>query len=117
MPKNTFEGVVASWSKPGREKDPSAKCVPPCVCLCVLVCERALRMLTVVSRFTGELATSLPGYAESLSLKVVMQLRERGKRPLIDVQPSDNPLSAEQRQGVSVKRLREICTAVMRRDA
>lgn len=67
-------------------------------------------------RFTGELATSLPCYPDSLSLKVQVQIRERDKRPSVEVLALDSPLHSEQHLGITQKRVRELCHALVRKE-
>jgi hypothetical protein len=58
--------------------------------------------------YFGWLSTRLPGYPETLSLKTHVHTREPGRRPLIELEPTDHPLAVEQREGVPLHRLAEI---------
>lgn len=60
----------------------------------------------------GWLSTSLPGYPETLSLKTHLYQREVGRRPLIELEPTDHPLAVEQRTGISWVRVQEIAEQV-----
>jgi hypothetical protein len=51
-------------------------------------------------------------YPTTLSLKTNLHLHGGGKRPSIELEPTDHPLAVEQRQGISIKRVEEIATAL-----
>jgi hypothetical protein len=57
----------------------------------------------------GWLANELPGYEPStLQLETMLQPDPApGMRPFVEVEPSDHPLSIEQREGITVARVRE----------
>lgn len=76
-----FARVCELWEQRGRESE------PPCF---------------------GWLSTSLPGYPNTLSLKTHVHTREVGRRPQVLLEPSDHPLSIEQRQGITLARVQEI---------
>jgi hypothetical protein len=57
----------------------------------------------------GWLSSDLPGYGEScLEIKTTLHDRGRTLRPLVTVQPSPHPLSVEQREGITVERVRQL---------
>jgi hypothetical protein len=63
-----------------------------------------------VSPTFGWLSNELPGYEPS-TLEVTVTLQSDpspGMRPFVDVEPSDHPLSVEQREGITVARVREL---------
>ena len=60
--------------------------------------------------------TSLPGYPDTLSLKATVQTREVGRRPRVELEPTDHPLSVEQRRGITVDRVREIAEFILHGD-
>ena len=63
--------------------------------------------------YSGGLATRLPVYPETLELKVRIHSREVGKRPRIELEPTDHPLAIEQRDGITLARVREIAQALL----
>jgi hypothetical protein len=54
------------------------------------------------------MATSIAGYPETLNLRVVVHTREVGRRPYIELEPSEHVLSIEQRRGITIEQVREI---------
>jgi hypothetical protein len=58
--------------------------------------------------YFGWLSNSIPGYLETLNLKVDVVTREPGLRPLIVLQDGDHPLIDEQRRGITMDRVYEI---------
>ena len=70
---------------------------------------------TFDSREQGELGpwfgwfcSNLKGYPETVGMKCKVHPQSEGKRPLIELEPTDHPLSVEQRDGVTLDRLLEI---------
>ena len=63
--------------------------------------------------FFGWLSTSLPLYPETLSLKTHVHTRPIGQRPFIELEPTDNPLAIEQREGITMERVREIAEELL----
>ena len=57
--------------------------------------------------------TSLPCYPETLHLKASVQSREVGVVPAVTVEPSDHPLSVEQRGGVTMDRVRDFAHEIL----
>lgn len=51
----------------------------------------------------------------TLGLKARVHFRSKKLRPLIEIQPADHPLAAEQRDGITLERVQEIVTAIMPR--
>ena len=51
----------------------------------------------------------------TLHLKVNARFRSGNLRPLIEIQPTDHPLSIEQREGITLARVQEIVEAIMPR--
>lgn len=62
--------------------------------------------------YFGWLSTSLPCYPETLSLKTHVHTRAVGERPLIEIEPTEHPLSLEQRNGITLNRVREIAETI-----
>ncbi|WP_266913062.1 DUF2199 domain-containing protein [Streptomyces sp. NBC_00335] len=64
--------------------------------------------------YFGWLSTELALYSEgTIDLKTNAHTRPVGKRPLIELEPTDHPLAVEQRTGITLDRVREIATAVL----
>ncbi|MFD8702813.1 DUF2199 domain-containing protein [Kitasatospora sp. NPDC059648] len=64
--------------------------------------------------YFGWLTTELPIYSPStINLKTMAHTRPVGERPFIELEPTDHPLAAEQREGISHDRVREIVAAVL----
>jgi hypothetical protein len=58
--------------------------------------------------YFGWLCAVLPGYPDTLFLKTLVHLRPKPNRPFIELEPTDHPLSIEQRKGITMERVREI---------
>jgi hypothetical protein len=54
------------------------------------------------------LCNSIPAYPDTLHLKTAVHTREVGLRPTIELEATDHPLSIEQRNGITVARVRSI---------
>jgi hypothetical protein len=65
--------------------------------------------------YFGWLSNSIHVYPQTLNLKVNVQSRTIEHRPFMILEPADHPLSIEQRNGVSMDRLREIVERCMHR--
>lgn len=64
--------------------------------------------------YFGWLSTELALYSESTTdLKTNAHTRPVGKRPSIELEPTDHPLAVEQRTGITLDRVREIATMVL----
>jgi len=59
----------------------------------------------------GWLCNNIRGYPETFSLKTHVHLRNNGKRPFIELEPTDHPLAREQRDGITLRRVEEIVSA------
>lgn len=82
-----FLRMSTLWDTPGREAEPP---------------------------YFAWLQSALPGYEPStLSLKACVRTMPVGERPLIELEPCDHPLSREQRDGITLARLRQIASAVL----
>lgn len=63
--------------------------------------------------YFGWLCTELP-YAEStLLLKTHVHTQPVGTRPLVELEPTDHPLAVEQREGITMARVREFAEILM----
>jgi hypothetical protein len=63
--------------------------------------------------YFGWLSTQLPCYPDSLHLKTMVHTRAVGRRPFIELEPTDHPLAIEQRDGITMERVKEIAEAVL----
>ncbi|MFJ3438973.1 DUF2199 domain-containing protein [Streptomyces cyaneofuscatus] len=87
LSKKTFAGALDVWNTEGREAE---------------------------KPYFGWLSTELALYAESTTnLKTNARTRPVGKRPFIELEPTDHPLAVEQRTGITHDRIREIAIAVL----
>ena len=66
-----------------------------------------------VGPFFGWLNAWLKPYPDTINLKTMVHLRDDGIRPYIEIEPSDHPLSVEQRNGITIARLSEIYSIMM----
>jgi len=62
-----------------------------------------------IAPFSGLLDALLPLYPSTANLKTMVHLRNDNARPYIEVVATDHPLAMEQREGISVARVAEIC--------
>ncbi|RJS62751.1 DUF2199 domain-containing protein [Priestia filamentosa] len=58
--------------------------------------------------YFGWLSTFIPGYPDTVNLKTNVHTRSIGRRPFIELEPTDHPLAIEQREGISLERIAEI---------
>ena len=58
--------------------------------------------------YFGWLNSALPGYPNTLNLKLLVHTRPVGERPRFELEPTDHPLAAEQRGGISWQRVHDI---------
>lgn len=67
------------------------------------------------TRFVGWLCSAIPSYPDpgEEPLKAAQHLRPWPTRPFIELEPTDYPLAIEQREGITVERVREIAERVM----
>ncbi|ELR12091.1 ankyrin repeat-containing protein [Acanthamoeba castellanii str. Neff] len=86
--EETFKWIVTTWDKDGREHDDKAK------------------------GFTGEIATRLPTYLkDTLGLKVQLKIQPAGRRPTLVVLDA-HPLAAQQKNGITRKKLLQTVHAI-----
>ena len=81
-----FKRAFKLWEEPGREAEPP---------------------------YFGWVSTSLPGYPETLNLKSHVHTRAVGRRPRVELEPTDHPVAVEQRQGITLARVQEIAELVL----
>lgn len=60
----------------------------------------------------GWLCNNISIYPATLGLKTNLHLRDGGRRPSIELEPTDHPLAVEQRTGISIERVEEIAAAL-----
>lgn len=64
--------------------------------------------------YFGWLSTQLPVYAPStINLKTHVHTRPVGERPFIELEPTDHPLAVEQREGITLARVREFADILL----
>ena len=66
-------------------------------------------------RYTGWLGNRFPVYPNTLDLAGCAILRPQGKRPVIELDPTDHPLSIDVRNGISWEKAIEIAEIAMHR--
>jgi hypothetical protein len=62
--------------------------------------------------YEGWLATEFPGYPSTLNLKTEVYTRPVGERPFLLLEETDHPLAVEQRDGITLARVKEIAAIV-----
>jgi hypothetical protein len=81
-----YRRAVEMWKTTGREKEPS---------------------------YFGWFCSRVPGYPETLHLKVRVHTRPVGQRPWIELEPTDHPLAVEQREGITMARVQQIAESLL----
>jgi len=66
-----------------------------------------------IGPFFGWLNAWLKPYPNTVSLKTKVHLRDNGIRPYIELEPTDHPLSVEQRTGITEQRVADIYSQMM----
>ena len=84
MDQEDFERALELWDTPGREAS-----LPESV---------------------GYISTSLPIYPDTVNLFGRIHHRAVGERPYIELEPTEHPLSVEQRTGITWARVEEIAS-------
>ncbi|KIL78948.1 hypothetical protein SD77_3749 [Bacillus badius] len=56
----------------------------------------------------GWLSTVLSCYPETINLKTRVHTRPVGFSPSIELEPTEHPLAVEQREGITVERIKQI---------
>ncbi|MGG3452303.1 DUF2199 domain-containing protein [Domibacillus aminovorans] len=56
----------------------------------------------------GWLSTSIPCYPETIDLKTMVHTRSVGMRPYIELEPTEHLLAIEQREGITIERIKQI---------
>lgn len=87
LSRENFARASSLWTTPGREQEPP---------------------------YFGWLSTELPLYQQpTLGLKTRVRTRAVGKRPLVELEPTDHPLAVEQRSGIRLARVQEIAETIL----
>lgn len=86
LSKENFERTIEMWNAEGRENEPP---------------------------YFGWLFTALPLYPETLHLKTNVHTCRLGQRPCVELEPTDHPLAVEQRDGITVARIRNIAEVLL----
>lgn len=81
LSEESFDRMHELWQSPEREREPP---------------------------YFGWLSAEIPGYPSTLNLKTHLHTRSVGLRPTIELEPTDHPLAIEQRQGITIARVRQI---------
>lgn len=90
LSRDNFARALSLWTTAGREQEPP---------------------------YFGWLSTNLPLYQPStVSLKTHVHTQAVGKRPLIELEPTDHLLAAEQRTGITLARVQEIAETLLHMD-
>jgi hypothetical protein len=86
LSRTSFKRVGELWESPERDKEPP---------------------------YFGWLSSSLPLYPNTINLKAKVHNRPLGQRPFVELEPTDHPLAVEQRNGITMNRVREIAEALL----
>ncbi len=90
LSETNYERMLELWKTPDREREPA---------------------------YFGWRSTEVPVYERStLSLKTMVHTQPVGERPLIELEATDHPLAVEQREGITLERVREIALALLHPD-
>ena len=63
---------------------------------------------------SGKLCSDIPIYPQTAHLKCKLHLRNGGKRPSIRLEPADHPLAIEQRDSITIERVKQIAALVQK---
>jgi hypothetical protein len=87
LSQENYDRMAQLWETPGRENEPP---------------------------YFGWLSTQLPVYAPTtINLKTHVHTRPVGERPFIELEPTEHPLAVEQRQGITLARVREFADILL----
>jgi hypothetical protein len=64
----------------------------------------------------GYLANRLSGYPDTVNLRTLVHWQPGNQRPLVEVEPSDHPLSRDQREGITLDQAIEFARPVLHPD-
>lgn len=63
--------------------------------------------------FPGSLASDISIYPKTFNLKCSVHLKNAGRRPSFELEPTNHPLGAEQRNGITLDSVKEIAALVL----
>lgn len=87
LSKESYAEVLEKWDERGRENsDP----------------------------YFGWLSVEIPVYPKTLNLKTNVHIREVGMAPYVELEPTDHLLAIEQRNGITLGRVKEIQEMIQR---
>lgn len=86
LSRKSYERTLELWRQPGRESEPP---------------------------YFGWLQTRLPYSSSTVNLKTLVHTQPVGERPLIELEPTDHPLAVEQREGITLARVRAIAEQML----
>jgi hypothetical protein len=90
LSETNFDRMSDLWEQSGREAEPP---------------------------YFGWFSTLMPFYPDTLNLKTKVYTRPLGNRPLIELQPSDHPLSIDQHNGISLEKWQRIIESILHDDS
>ncbi|OCA84057.1 hypothetical protein A8F94_15110 [Bacillus sp. FJAT-27225] len=64
----------------------------------------------------GWLSTSIPCYPETINLKTMVHTRPVGVTPYIELEPIEHPLALEQRNGITIERIKQLAEGLCDQD-
>ncbi|MDN3020281.1 DUF2199 domain-containing protein [Paenibacillus sp. BSR1-1] len=82
LSETNFEKTIEYWETEGRENE--------------------------LEPLFGWLSTSIPCYPKTINLKTMVHTRPVGVSPYIELEPTEHPLSVEQRKGITMERIKLI---------
>ena len=71
------------------------------------------RARTRLGPYFGWLCTRIPEYPDTVYLKTMVHQRAVGQRPIVELEPTNHPLSMDQRDGVDPARMRGIISKLL----
>jgi hypothetical protein len=87
LSQTNFERTSDLWTTPGREQEPP---------------------------YFGWLSTEIPIYRPTtLGLRTHVHTQPVGRRPVVELEPTDHPLAVEQRTGITMARVQQIAEEVL----
>jgi hypothetical protein len=80
--------------------------------------QRSLRLWTTVGReserpYFGWFSSVIPCYPATFNLKCMVHTGSVGERPTFELEPTDHPLSVEQREGITMVRVVEFACELL----
>lgn len=72
---------------------------------------------TKLGPYFGWLCTKIPEYPDTVFMKTRVHQRAVGLRPLVELEPTEHPLSLDQKNGIEAARMQEIIAKVLHPEA